>query len=413
MRFRWICSLALVLSTRAAHADDAIHSLTLDRAVALALAHNPDNQSAAEDVAIAEGGLRQAHAFANPSVFVGAIGTNLSPLAAPLPNQVGVAWSIPIGGKRAAGIAIARADVATAQASRATARRQLAFDVQAKFVGVLLDAAQLDFARSDQADVKETQALQEIRYKDGKIAYGELLKLRIQARAADDLVRQAELTLATDRAELAQLVGNGVLADDFAVVGELTPPAVDTVPTAAELYARALARRSDYQASLAGERSAAAAVTAARRQPIPDLGASVAYNRVPGEAGAIDLVLSVDVPIFDRNRGAIDQAQATRRKAALATASLQSQLRADAQKAVSAWETAHARLALYDDELLAAAKESLDITQHAYEAGRGSLLDYLDAETSYRAVTSAYRAAVADAVIAAAQLRFVAGEDSP
>lgn len=414
MRFRWIFAALAIIATRSpARADAPLHALSLDSAVKLALAHNPDSQSVDQDVAFAEGGVRQVRALPNPSVFMGVLGTNLSPLDAPLPNQVGVTWTVPIGGKRAAAIAGARADLAGAEATRMTARRQLAFTVQSQFVALLLDDATLDFARKDRDGLRATLELLEVRYKDGKIAYGDVLKLRIQARGADDTVRQAEQTMAADRAELARLVGEGVLADDFVIEGDLVAPAPIAPMTAAELYAQALAHRSDYQASKAGEQSATAALLAARRAPIPDLGVLLDYNRIPHEAGSIDFSLTVAVPVFDRNRGAIQQAEATRRKASLATASLQAQIRADAARAVQAWDGARARLALYDEELFEDAKESLDISKHAYESGRGSLLDFLDAEASYRAVDSAYHTAVAEAVLAAAQLRFVAGEDSP
>jgi cobalt-zinc-cadmium efflux system outer membrane protein len=404
---------SLALATTPAAADEPRRTLTLDDAVALALARNPDSESADADVDAAEGAVTQSRAFSNPSLFVSSLGRNLSPFDAPIPNQIGVTWTVPIGGKRAAGIAVARADLDGAKATRTTARRQLAFDVQTAFVTVLLDAAQLDFAREDQAGLQQAQELDEVRYKDGKIAYGDVLKLRIQARTADDTVHQDELTLASDRAELARLVGDGVLADDFEVTGTLAAPTVSEELTADQLYERALAHRTDYLALQASERSASAAVTAARRQPIPDLDILFDYNQVPDEAGSFDLSLSVTLPLFDRNRGATRQAQASRRKATLASASLAAQIRADATRAVDAWATSRARLALYDEELLADDAESLDITRHAYERGRGTLLDFLDAESSYREVQRAYRAAVADAILAAAQLRFVAGEDLP
>jgi len=271
----------LISASRQAHADEPVRSVTIDDAVALALAHNPDSESADQDVDAAEGGVTQSRAFSNPSLFVGILGTTLSPLGAPIPNQFGITWTVPIGGKRGAGIAAARADLAGAEATRTTARRQLAFDVRTAFVAVLLDAAELDFAKQDQAGLKEAQDLDEVRYKDGKIAYGDVLKLRIQARGADDTVRQDELTLANDRAELQRLVGDGVLADDFEVSGTLAPPTVTETLTATELYQRALASRSDYRASQAGEDSATAALTASRRQPIPDLDVLLDYNRVP------------------------------------------------------------------------------------------------------------------------------------
>jgi cobalt-zinc-cadmium efflux system outer membrane protein len=123
--------------------------------------------------------------------------------------------------------------------------------------------------------------------------------------------------------------------------------------------------------------------------------------------------VSVALPLFDRNRGAIHAAEAARRKAADETASLHAQIHEDAENAVATWKNSKQRLDLYDQDILSGAKESLDISEHAYQQGRGSLLDYLDAEASYRETEAAYLDAVADAMVAAIQLRFVAGEDVP
>jgi cobalt-zinc-cadmium efflux system outer membrane protein len=354
----------------------------------------------------------QARALPNPTLVVSALGKNLSPIEAPVPNQFGISWTIPIGGKRAAGIAVARAALAAAGATGIATRRQLELAVETAFVSVLLDQAQLDFAKQDQAGLHEAVALDEVRYKDGKIAYSDVLKLRIQARGTDDTVRQDELALATDRAELTRLVGEGALAPGFSLAGSLAAPALPAL-TEDALLERALARRPDYQALLASERSAQASLTQNRRQAIPDLGVLVDYDRVADTAGAFDIGLSATIPVFDRNTGNTLVADAAARKAHLAIASLRNQLRADVTTAVRALETSAARLQVYDQQLLSEAKESLDITRHAYEQGRGTLLDFLDAESSYRDVEREYRSAVGQAMLAAAQVRFVAGEELP
>ena len=403
--------ICLLASTLAAAAPRAV--LSLPDAIQLALAHNPDSLSTDEDVRAAQGALVQSHALPNPSLFLYKLGGNISPFDAPVPNQFGVTWTIPIGGKRGAGIASARAAVAAAAATRVGSKHQLALQVETAFVTVLLDQAQLDFSKQDQAGLHESVGLEEVRYKDGKIAYSDLLKLRIQARGTDDTVRQDELQLENDRAELARLVGDGQLAPGFQLAGSLSPPPFPQDLTAEALLARALAARPDYKALIASERSAAASVTVARRQPIPDLGVLLDYDHVPGSAGQYDVSVSASIPLFDRNAGGTMQAEAARRKAQLATESMHAQLREDARKAVAALATARARLQVYDQQLLAEAKESLDISRHAYEQGRGSLLDYLDAESSYRDVERSYNQAVADAMLAAAQVRYVAGEELP
>ncbi|MEO6775847.1 MAG: TolC family protein [Kofleriaceae bacterium] len=388
--------------------------ISLPDAIRLARAHNPESLGTDEDVHAARGALVQSRALPNPSLFVYRVGENLSPADSPVPNQFGVTWTIPLGGKRGAGIAAADANVAAAEGTRAQFRHQLALDVATAFIAVLLDQSQLDFAKQDQAGVHEALDLDELRNKDGKIAFSDVLKLRINARSTDDTVRQDELALANDRAELARLLGEGVLAPGFQLTGTLAPPPATPDQVGAEqLLSRALANRADYRALAASSRSAESSLSQARRQPIPDLGVLVDYDRVASTAGQIDFSLSAEIPLFDRNTGNIMQAEATRRKADLAIATLRNQLRADAEKAAKSMETSRARLAVYDKELLSDAKESLDISRHAYEQGRGTLLDYLDAESSYRDVERAYRSAVADSMLADAQLRFVAGEESP
>ncbi len=394
-----------------ARAQAPLKSVTLDQALQLALAHNTDSRGADEDVTSAGGALVQARLFSNPSLFVSSLGRGVSPFMGPLPTQLGVTWTIPLGGKRAAGIDAARAAVDAARGTRIAARRQVQITVEKAFVAVLLDQAQLEFATQDEKGIHDALALNELRYKDGKIAYSDVLKLRLQVRTVEDTVRQGELQLANDRLELARLTGEATLAPDYTVVGALVPPAVPAPPVAEELLARALKHRTDYQALLADEQNLEALARQARRQPIPDLGVLVDYDKVAGEPGAYDITLTAAIPILDRNQGNIIQAESAARKAKIASEALRAQIRADVLAAVNGWNTTHARLAAYDADILSVAQESLDITRHAYEQGRGSLLDYLDAEANYRDVERAYRAVVADALNAAATLRFVAGED--
>jgi outer membrane protein, heavy metal efflux system len=403
--------MVIVWLSRSAGGQTPLKSVELAQAIQLALARNTDSRSADEDVTSAGGALVQSRLFSNPSLFVSSLAHGVSPFMGPAPNQYGVTWTVPIGGKRAAGIDAARAQLDAARATRIAARRQVELSVEKAFVAVLLDQAQLAFARQDETGIHDSLTLNELRYKDGKIPYGDVLKLRLQVRTVEDTVRQAELQLANDRLELARLVGDTTLAPDYEVTGALVPPALAARPVPEELLARALKNRTDYQALLANEQSLDALASQARRQPIPDLGVLVDYDRPTGAPSAYDVTLTVAIPLLDRNQGNITQAESAARKARIATEALRLQIREDVLQAVNAWNTTHARLAAYDDDILSAAKESLDITRHAYEQGRGSLLDYLDAEASYRDVERAYRSVVADAVNAVATLRFAIGED--
>jgi cobalt-zinc-cadmium efflux system outer membrane protein len=67
---------------------------------------------------------------------------------------------------------------------------------------------------------------------------------------------------------------------------------------------------------------------------------------------------------------------------------------------------------LYASGYLQQAQDSRDISQYAYERGAASLLDYLDAERSYRATQLAYRQALASYMLGLEQLRQAVGTRS-
>ncbi len=64
---------------------------------------------------------------------------------------------------------------------------------------------------------------------------------------------------------------------------------------------------------------------------------------------------------------------------------------------------------LYNDGYQQQAQQSLDITKFSYEHGAASLLDFLDAERSYRATELSYRQALATYMSALEQLRQAVG----
>jgi cobalt-zinc-cadmium efflux system outer membrane protein len=122
----------------------------------------------------------------------------------------------------------------------------------------------------------------------------------------------------------------------------------------------------------------------------------------------------VPLPVFDQNRGNIAQADAAFQTAKLAEVSLRTQIRSDLWKALQEWRAAASGLlGAYEGGVVAEAKESLEITRHSFELGTSTLLDFLDAEASYRQIESAYRASLARAILAAQNIRFTVGEEEP
>ena len=64
---------------------------------------------------------------------------------------------------------------------------------------------------------------------------------------------------------------------------------------------------------------------------------------------------------------------------------------------------------LYTSGYLQQAQDSRDISEYAYKRGAASLLDFLDAERSYRSTQLAYRQALASYMLSVEQLKESAG----
>ena len=117
--------------------------------------------------------------------------------------------------------------------------------------------------------------------------------------------------------------------------------------------------------------------------------------------------------MFDRNKGNTLAADAAARKAHFAIESMRNQLRADVTKAVRTLQTSTARLKVYDQQLFVRGEGIARHHAARLRAGTRHPAQFLDAESSYRDVEREYRSAVGQAMLAAAQVRFVAGEELP
>ena len=81
----------------------------------------------------------------------------------------------------------------------------------------------------------------------------------------------------------------------------------------------------------------------------------------------------------------------------------------DVYSAYSAVRSNDEVVKLYTSGYLDQAKESLDISQYAFQHGAASLLDFLDAERSYRSVQLSYRQSLASYMLAVEQLKAAVG----
>jgi cobalt-zinc-cadmium efflux system outer membrane protein len=394
--------------------QNAAARITLDEAIRLALQHNHALQAARSTILQNQAQEITANLRPNPTL---SWDSQFFPLFNPsqfsadyLENQaqfdLGIGYLFERGKKRQHRLQAARDQTEVTRSQVDDNQRQLVFNTSQQFIAVLLAQSSFDLAKQNFDSFQQTLNISESRYKAGDMSESDLLKIKLQLLQFQSDLSVAKLAKVQALAALRQFLGFESVPDEFDAQGEL-----DYQPVHADLEElRSLAGRSRPDL-----RAAQQSVTAARSQEAlmqangkRDLGASFSYTHTAGiNSGAF--FFNIDLPIFDRNQGeiartryAISQAQEQALEAA-------QQVSTDVTDAYAALHSNDEIIQLYRGGYVDQAQQSRDITEYAYKRGAASLLDFLDAERTYRANQLAYRQALASYMTAVEQMRQAVG----
>jgi cobalt-zinc-cadmium efflux system outer membrane protein len=391
--------------------------ISLDEAIRLALQHN--HALLAARTTILQNQAQEITANLRPNPVL-SWDSQFFPLFNPsqfsadyLENQaqfdVGIGYLFERGKKRQHRLQAAKDQTAVTRATVTDNERQLTFNVSQQFIAVLLAQSTLDLARQDYDSFRKTVDISESRFKAGDMSEGDLLKIKLQLLQFQADVSTAKLAKVQALTSLRQFLGFESVADDFDVDGDL-----DYQPVHAgldDLKALALRSRPDLMAAHLSVTAAHSQATLAEANGKRDLNATFDYTHTAGiNSGAF--FFNIDLPIFDRNQGE----KARTRYAITQSEELQNetaqQVLTDIVDAYEAVTSNDQIIKLYRGGFVDQAKQSRDITEYAYKRGAASLLDFLDAERTYRANQLAYRQALASYMTALEQLRQAAGTRS-
>ena len=228
------------------------------------------------------------------------------------------------------------------RASGEASRRQVRLDLawaewqaagQARLLGVRVLALtdQLRIARASAAAAQTLFDATARAVGRGDLAAGELDARRQSALDSADRARIAERDLIAAQGELAKQLG---LPPEPPL--RLAPAADPVVPPpAATLVSQALTRRLDLQALRAGYQVAEASLHIAVIEQFPTLALTLAYARDTANNHTIGPAVGFTLPLWNRNRGAIAVARATRAQLRAEYEARLFQTRADISAAVA------------------------------------------------------------------------------
>ena len=178
-----------------------------------------------------------------------------------------------------------------------------------------------------------------------------------------------------------------------------------------DMQATALKSRPDLQAAQQGIAAANSAFNLQKAIGKRDVTGQIDYTHL-SYLNDVSLFGSMQMPIFDRNQGEIKRAGFAITQAQQQQLNVNGQVLTDVRDAYEGWRANDEVVGLYRSGYLDDAQQSLDITDYAYKRGAASLLDFLDAERSFRATQLGYRQALASYLQALEQLREAVGTRS-
>lgn len=320
--------------------------------------------------------------------------------------DLGISYLFERGKKRQHRLQAARDTTAVTRSQVADNERSLTFNVAQDFTNVELAESTLELAEEDLKGFQNTVDISEARYKAGDISEDDLLKIKLQLLQFQTDVSQARLARVQGLSDLRQLLGYESVPADYDVAGSF-----DYQPlkgNAEDFQAKALQNRPDLRAAEQGITAANSQYELQKAIGKKDVTAQINYTHI-ADLNTASLFGQIQLPIFDRNQGeiartryAIDQAQEQEKFT-------NGQVLTDVRDAYENLHTNDEIVTLYRTGYLDEAQQDRDISQYAYQRGAASLLDYLDAERSYRAIQLAYRQALASYLLALEQLREAVG----
>ena len=344
-----------------------------------ALYYSPDLDVARAQLGAAEAAVVTAGQRANPAIAATPEWVSNAP-AGVTPWVVSVALDVPLttAGKRAIRIAEARNLSEVARLRLGDEAWSVRSRLRSRLVELWRDGRAETLLRRQDEAAQERLRLLETRLANGEIARPDVVLARRERERVALALGQAREQRAAALVRVADAIGVsaaalGGEAIDFGFTGVLPPEeAVGTRKVRDE----ALLNRPDILAALAEYAASETALQLEVARQYPDIHLGPGYTFDKG-SDQWALGVALELPVMNRNRGPIAEAEARRREAAAAFVALQARAIAEADGALASYRgavatlsTARALLAA-DDALLAAAGKRFA----AGEVGRLSVVD--------------------------------------
>jgi outer membrane protein, heavy metal efflux system len=380
------CCLALLGTPARASAQQPVASLTLAEAVGLASTANPTVRAKEFEVQAVGANEITAALRPNPATFFLAEQFG-SGSAHQTQYTLNVGQTIELGGKRQRRVDSAKAATKVTGFELVDLKRQVIFQVKKSFTDILVAREALALAEQNLVTLDNLEKLQRIRAEKGDLSGLELLRIQVQRFAFERDAADALQALKTGKIALRALLGVDKVNEQYDVTGSLDVP--EASYTQSKLYRLALDARPDVRAAEAARDKVKADINLAKANAWFDITPQLEYQRI-GPDNTIGFGFAMPIKLFDRNQGEIARTRADALRVDAVRDAVTVQALSEVDTALAAVQTERGKVQALRDTYLPKATQARDTVEFAYRRGGVSLLDYLDAQRTYRETALEY-----------------------
>ncbi|MBI5906092.1 MAG: TolC family protein, partial [Deltaproteobacteria bacterium] len=278
-------------------------------------------------------------------------------------------------GKRSTRIRRAEAEKGVLRRDLEVARFDVAADVKRAFIRFLSGWKKLELHREAHGIATLLAAAVSDRVAAGAVSPIEETRARVALAVSSADVERTGMEVESARRDLSAAMGEAAPSFDIPsgdLDEDLSAPAVDNI-------AERIAATPDVARWAAETERRNAALDEERKLAIPDVTLKGGIKRLrESSENTFVLGLSVPLPLFHRNQGAIREAEAQRAKADVERRSTERLLRSQAGQRLAAFSAAAREAALLRKEALPGAQSAHDAVSEGYRLGKFRYLDVLD-----------------------------------
>lgn len=385
LRHGSIFAVLLLVLTAPGMAPLRADPLTLEQILGLLENHSPAVAGGKARREAAQAALITARAYPNPELEAGGgSSTGIGPGALNGPNeQLFLSQPVDLPFVRAARRQVAEAGILSAEEANRAIWLTIRAQSRLAFYEILRRQAELAIAEDNERLLTEIRDKVALKVEVGEAPRYEAVKAEAELLNALKLRETATIRVEDAKSALRALYGPA-LPPDFELRGEL-PALNDRLPPLQSLRDQVLASQPAIAQTRAEVSKAEAKLKLEQdlRYPQPILKAGV--ERDPGlEQWRVGL--AVPLPLWNQRQGPIGEARADLRQSEAAAAAQELTVLRELESAYNRFRIAHRQVETFEAGLMKQAESALKVAEAAYRLGERGILDYLDAQRTYRSV---------------------------